>query len=96
MDGNELASVIIAALIVSGIVVGVIAQAWVKVRSSRRLSGEPVMPAIEQRLERMEQAIESVAVEVERISEAQRLTAKLLAERAEQAPRQPERVITPR
>lgn len=35
------------------------------------------------RLERMEQAIDSIAVEVERISEGQRFTTKLLAQRAE-------------
>jgi hypothetical protein len=33
------------------------------------------------RLERMEQAIDSIAIEVERISEGQRFTTKLLAER---------------
>lgn len=39
------------------------------------------------RLERMEQAIDSVAIEVERISEGQRFTTKLLAERkAEETP----------
>ena len=35
------------------------------------------------RLERMEQAIDAIAVEVERIAEAQRFSAKLLAERGE-------------
>ena len=34
------------------------------------------------RLDRMEQAIDSIAVEIERISEGQRFTTKLLAERA--------------
>ena len=34
------------------------------------------------RLERMEQALDSIAVEVERISEGQRFTTKLLSERA--------------
>ncbi len=34
------------------------------------------------RLERMEQAIDSIAVEVERISEGQRFTTKLLTERS--------------
>ena len=34
------------------------------------------------RLERMEQAIDSIAVEVERISEGQRFTTKLWAERS--------------
>ena len=37
------------------------------------------------RLERMEQAIDAIAVEVERIAEGQRFTSKLLAERAEPA-----------
>ena len=38
------------------------------------------------RLERMEQAIDSIAVEVERISEGQRFTTKLLAERTTAPP----------
>jgi hypothetical protein len=38
------------------------------------------------RLERMEQAIDSIAVEVERISEGQRFTTKLLAERTAPSP----------
>lgn len=42
-----------------------------------RLSGE-----LATRLERMEQAIDSIAIEVERISEGQRFTTKLLADRA--------------
>ena len=37
------------------------------------------------RLERMEQAIDSIAVEVERISEGQRFTTKLLSERTAQS-----------
>ena len=42
----------------------------------------PRIPAdVTARLERMEQAIDSIAVEVERISEGQRFTTKLLAER---------------
>lgn len=40
-------------------------------------------PDVTQRLERIEQAVESIAVEVERISEGQRFTTKLLAERKE-------------
>lgn len=37
------------------------------------------------RLERMEQAIDTIAVEVERISEGQRFTTKLLSDREAQA-----------
>jgi hypothetical protein len=43
---------------------------------------DPVMPPeLQARLERMEQALDSIAIEVERISEGQRFTTKLLAER---------------
>jgi hypothetical protein len=51
---------------------------------ARRLESRPTatIPSdVSARLERMEQAIDSIAVEVERISEGQRFTTKLLAER---------------
>jgi hypothetical protein len=52
---------------------------------AKRMEQGPKVPAIPSdmaaRLERMEQAIDSIAVEVERISEGQRFTTKLLAER---------------
>jgi hypothetical protein len=51
---------------------------------SRRMDAQPRNPQIPSdvaaRLERMEQAIDSVALEVERISEGQRFTTKLLSE----------------
>ena len=54
---------------------------------ARKLELEGAQPRIPKevadRLARMEQAIDSVAVEVERISEAQRFTTRLLSERAE-------------
>jgi len=48
-------------------------------------------------LERIEGVVEATAIEVERIAEANRFMAKLLAERAGTAalPSRPERVITP-
>jgi hypothetical protein len=46
--------------------------------------GAPELRAIEDRLNRIEQAIDSIAVEAERISEGQRFTTKLLS----QSPRQ--------
>jgi hypothetical protein len=42
--------------------------------------------AIEERLGRIEQAVDAIAVETERISEGQRFAAKLLAEPPRQAP----------
>ena len=52
---------------------------------------------LQQRLDRIEMAVETTAVEVERIAEANRFVAKLLAERGGSASpaSRPERVITP-
>jgi hypothetical protein len=52
---------------------------------------------LQERLERIELAVEAIAVEVERGSEANRFMAKLLAERVGGADlvSRPERVITP-
>ena len=52
-------------------------------RGKRNLAQKPVRDAeMTERLSRMESAIETVAVEVERISEGQRFTTRLLSERA--------------
>ena len=57
---------------------------------ARRVELEGARPQIPSdvsaRLERMEQAIDSIAVEVERISEGQRFTTKLLSERTTAPP----------
>ncbi len=54
-----------------------------KARSLDRGAAQLKVPLeLSQRLERIEQAIDSIAVEVERISEGQRFTTKLLSERA--------------
>lgn len=46
----------------------------------------PAAPAdVTARLERIEQAVEAVAIEVERIAEAQRFSAKLMAEQAQRS-----------
>ena len=74
--------VALASLGMVGIVLYPLVQAL-----ARRLEGSPAKKAPEvtsgndPRLERMEQAIEAIAVEIERISEAQRFTTRLLAER---------------
>lgn len=41
------------------------------------------MPPEDDRLERLEQAVDAIAIEIERVSEAQRYTTKLLTERHE-------------
>lgn len=43
-------------------------------------------PMVEARLQRIEEAVETIAVEIERMGEGQRFVTKLLAERAGQLP----------
>ena len=50
-------------------------------RIDRQAVAPPAQPEIAARLERVEQAIDAIAVEVERISEGQRFTTKLLSDR---------------
>lgn len=57
---------------------------------ARRIDRDAAAPRIPQdvtaRLERMEQSIDAIAVEVERISEGQRFTTRLLSERSAPPP----------
>jgi hypothetical protein len=59
-----------------------IARAYAKKISNEGSGAARIPTDVSARLERMEQAIDSIAVEVERISEGQRFTTKLLAERS--------------
>lgn len=61
--------------------------ALAKILASRRPAvgvGPGELRQIEERLTRIEQAVDSIAVETERISEGQRFTTRLLAERGGQ------------
>ena len=58
-----------------------LARAYAKRMEQGGVAGR-VPGEVTARLERMEQAIDSIAVEVERISEGQRFTTKLLSDRA--------------
>ncbi len=73
-------------LVVFG-VLGVVAFPLVRA-FARRIEGKSPAPAalppdVVSRLERIERAVESVAVEVERISEGQRFVTKVLSDRGE-------------
>ena len=73
--------------IVLFIVIGFVAVGLPIARAlARRMDRAPIAPPmageLNERLARMEHAIDSIAVEVERISEGQRFTTKLLADRA--------------
>jgi hypothetical protein len=56
-------------------------------RMDREAKAPKLAPEVTSRLERIEQAVDAIAIEVERISEGQRFTTKLLTERASDASR---------
>ena len=67
--------------------INAITRAWVaRGRDEIRLANATATPLADARLARLEQAVDAIALEVERISEAQRFTAKLLGEQARATP----------
>jgi len=80
---EEIARIIIAGVIGITISISMVAMSIAKIVSSRRRKELPEssIARLEQRLERMEQAIDAMATEVERVAEGQRFTSKLLADR---------------
>ena len=58
-------------------------RAWSRRIENRGAAPQALPPDVAARLERIERAVESVAVEVERISEGQRFVTKVLADRQE-------------
>lgn len=79
-------------LTIGGIFVVLIVVVGLTVRfilGTKRSKPERELPAVnEDRFARLEDAVESIALEVERISEAQRFTAKLLSDRLPQSQEQ--------
>lgn len=59
-----------------------IARAWAR-QLDRGVGRVKLPPGLSERLEHMEQALDAISIEVERISEGQRFTTRLLSERAE-------------
>ena len=76
--------VVILQALVTAVIGGPVA--WAVARRINARSAAPPSAAIpasvEQRLAHIEQAVDAIAVEMERVSEGQRFTTKLLAERA--------------
>lgn len=80
---EEIAGIIIVGIIGGTITISMIAQAIAKMVASRRGRDLPesTIARLEQRLERMEQAIDAMATEVERVADGQQFTTRLLADR---------------
>ena len=73
-----------AMLFGSGFVIHAVAYWWLRAKQLERgdrpsLTAPNSLPAIEARLARIEEAVEAVAVEVERVGEAHRFAAGLLS-----------------
>ena len=73
---------------VSCIIVGLVGSlcliggvTW-KVLSRPQRPGKELLRAEDERFERLQQSVDAIAIEVERIAEAQRFSAKLLSERS--------------
>jgi hypothetical protein len=78
--GEEVAIIAIIMGTLAGVAFPLV-RAW-----ARRLEGRPAsalpLSGIEDRLDRIERAVDAIALEVERVSEGQRFVTKLLAEKA--------------
>lgn len=79
-SGGEVAITAIVMGTMTGMLYPLI-RSWARRLDHR--SAPPALPSreVEDRLDRIERAVEAVAVEVERVSEGQRFVTKLLAER---------------
>lgn len=96
-------AMVIANMVIGGLFLTAIgfAGAWMRTRERAlraELSNGKQSGDADARLDRLQQSVDAIAVEVERISEGQRFTAKLLAERAAvpiERPRLPGQSITP-
>jgi hypothetical protein len=74
--------------------VSAIARATVAHKKEEVRQAEAVPPVTEARLARIEQAVDAIALEVERISEGQRFTTRLLSEQNQMLPRAAARQLT--
>lgn len=77
-DAVELAQVL---FVILTFVAGLAAVGHVSKYVKRRLE-RPLPPPQDDRIERLEQAVDAIAIEVERVSEAQRYTTRLLSDGA--------------
>lgn len=80
MDPNTMV-IAITGIIVNGIVILVLGRAWLSRRQPPQSLPYEQLENIEMRLVQLQQAVDDVAIEMERVAEGQRFTAKLLAER---------------
>ena len=82
MQPDQIFVIIVASLIAGCVTLGMFAHAWGESRKQKGADDAALrLEVIHARLARMEEAIDSVSLEMERVAEGQRFTARLLAER---------------
>jgi hypothetical protein len=93
MDQEAKVMIVVAGCIAATLIIKTIASAIVRLAESRR-HGEIDVDAktIRERLERIEIAVDTIAIEVERLGEHQRFNAQLALNRPEPLPK---KVVTP-
>jgi hypothetical protein len=86
MEPSQIGAMIPIVAIIAGAAIAIFAPlARAHARQVDRSAGSAVPPEVAGRLERIEQAVDAIAIEVERISEGQRFTTQLLSEGRHQA-----------
>ena len=83
MDPGWLAQVAVIVVVTAGSLATVAVLAFKAMVRTRRL---PPPALNDDRLEHLQQSVDAIAIEVERIAEGQRFTTRLLAERGEGSP----------
>ncbi|HUF31320.1 MAG TPA: hypothetical protein VMM77_11780 [Gemmatimonadaceae bacterium] len=89
MDPDGRMVVTIVAISSSVAIMGTIAWAYIERLKLRPGATSKQLGSIDERLARMENAIDAMSLEVERISEGQRFTARLLADNSTETERTP-------
>ena len=69
-------------VVFGGVAVLTLVKAWAKAIGNKPAAAQ-ISPEVAARLERIERAVDSIALEVERISEGQRFVTKVLSDRGE-------------
>jgi hypothetical protein len=76
--------VAVGGLVASIVIIRTIAETVLRLRDQNRRASASVTSSVsDERIARIEAAVEAIAIEVERISEGQRFTTKLLSEQSQ-------------
>jgi hypothetical protein len=94
---DALAAVIVSTVLTGGVVIVTVAKMFFGRRPPETQIAPSHLAEIHVQLRHLSESMDAIAIEVERISENQRFTTKVLAERAaaQESPRLPAKSITP-